>query len=148
MYGSVGAYYVEAPLRAVAGLGATATTTSSASPVMLTKATATSPTLVSDSDLRKVRSVASIGLTGGLILAAVVAVPAALGGIGYWIGGKVAPTPAAKKTYQWSGAAANIVAPGLGLLALALIGAAQAPTMASNPRRRRRRSSRRSKKSR
>lgn len=142
MHGGLGAYYAEAPLRAVAGLGDTVpggvVTTSSASPAAL----------ISASEANALKQAAGVGVAGGAILAAVVVVPAVLGGIGYWIGGKVAPTPATKKTYQWSGAAANIVAPGLGLLALALIGAAQAPTMASNPRRRRRRSSRRSKKSR
>lgn len=135
MHGGIGAYYVEAPLRAVSGLGATVpggiVTTSSASPAPLIRSS-------------NLESAAGVGLAGAAILAAVVAVPAVLGGLGYWIGGKVAPTPAAKKTYQWSGAAANIIAPGIGLLALALIGAAQAPSMASNPRKRSRRKSTRS----
>lgn len=141
MYDGIGAYYVEAPLRAVSGLGSTVpggvTTTSSASPAPLLSSSnlATTNTL---------KQAAGVGIAGGAILAAVLVVPAVLGGIGYWIGGKVAPAASAKKTYQWSGAAANIIAPGIGLLAVALIGAAQAPSVAQNPRRRRsRKSSRR-----
>ena len=141
MHGGIGAYYAEAPLRAVSGLGATVpggiVTTSSASPAPLIR----SNNLTTTNTLKQA---AGVGIAGGAILAAVLVVPAALGGLGYWIGGKVAPTPAAKKTYQWSGAAANIIAPGIGLLAVALIGAAQAPSMATNPRKRSRRKSTRS----
>jgi hypothetical protein len=81
---------------------------------------------------------AGLALTGGMLVLALAA-PLLLGGLGYWVGGKVAPSPAQQRTYRWAGALANVVAPGVGLVILAMIGAAKAGEVHPNRRRRVRR---------
>ena len=44
----------------------------------------------------------------------------ALGGAGYYLGGKFAPSAKQEEAYKWIGAVSNVVLPGLGLLGLGL----------------------------
>jgi hypothetical protein len=118
----LGAYYAEAPLRAVSGLGETPLTTTA------TPAGA---------------RIAVGGVMLAITIGFAIGVPIALGGLGYWFGGKIAPTPASKKSYQWGGAAANIAFPVLGPAALALVAAMQKGDVRSNPRKKRKKSPKR-----
>lgn len=115
---SLGAYYTEAPLRAVSGLGA--------DPVVLNlqPASDTSPVPAAPALVKAAVGTGTGFAIGGVMLAVALGLPLVLGGLGYWYGGKIAPSPSQKKTYQWGSAAANIVFPILGPAALALVAAA------------------------
>jgi hypothetical protein len=62
------------------------------------------------------------GLGAGALALIATAYIAATAGVGYWVGGHVAPDAGSKQAYQWSGAVANALMPGLGLGAVALVG--------------------------
>lgn len=78
----------------------------------------------------------AIGAVLGAVALGALAYIGIVGGLGYWIGGLIAPSESQKKTYRWGGAAANLVMPGVGLLALALIAAASGRVQENRSRRR------------
>lgn len=62
---------------------------------------------------------AGIGVGGAALI--LTGYLAAMGGLGYWLGGKLAPEEDDSNTYKWAGAVGNVLAPGIGLGAVALI---------------------------
>jgi hypothetical protein len=65
------------------------------------------------------------GLGMGTIALIGLAYVAALGASGYYIGGKLAPSPKQEEAYKWIGAVSNVVLPGLSIAGLALVSAIQ-----------------------
>lgn len=103
MGGSMGAYY---PYRQNKRVGAPAAIAGTVNPA-LGAALGVSPL-----------AAAGLGVGGAaLILTAYVA---AMGGLGYWLGGKLSPDED-DSTYKWAGAVGNVLAPGIGLGAVALV---------------------------
>lgn len=68
-----------------------------------------------------VSPLAVAGLGVGAMALVITAYVAAMGGLGYWLGGKLAPDGDDDTAYKWGGAIANVLAPGLGIGAVALI---------------------------
>ncbi len=123
-YEGVGAYYAESELRSVSGIGEDA------------------PAVAAANEQAAARAVGRGLAAGGLILAVSLGAPLVLGTLGYWIGGKVAPSDAQRKAYKWAGSLSNIVLPLVGPAVLAVAGALQSRDVRSNPRRNRSRKSR------
>lgn len=62
---------------------------------------------------------AGLGIGASALL--ITAYVGVMGGLGYWVGGKLAPRGESDTTYKWGGAVGNVLLPGVGLGAVALV---------------------------